>query len=886
MSLIWLSGLLRRRAGRLVGAAVGVAVAVALLASVGSFLAASKATMTQRAVHGVTVDWQVEVTPSGDPASVLATTVAAPGVAAALPVGFGQSTGLSSTIDGSTQTTGPAVVLGLPAGYRGTFPGVLRTLSGADTGVLLAQQTAANLHAQPGDAVSIQLAAGPPALVTVEGIVDLPQADSLFQKVGAPAGSQPSAPPDNVILLSDPEWHQIFDPLALLRPDQIVMQLHVSRPAALPPDPAAAYADVTSAAHNLEAQAAGGALVGNNLGASLDAARGDAAYAQVLFVFLGLPGAVLAGLMTAAVAGAGLTRRRREQSLLRTRGAPVGHLVRLAGMEAAVVAVVGTATGLAGAALVGQVAFGSPQFGTTIQNTIAWAGLAALVGVGIAMATILLPASRDLRSSTVAAGRSVATPTTAPLWNRYGLDGLTLAVAAVIVVLTTRAGYQLVLAPEGVAAISVSYWAFAGPALIWLGGGLAIWRLTDLVLGRGRGLLARALRPLAGNLSSTVAASLSRQRRPLVRGTVLLALAVSFAVSTATFNATYQQQAEADAQLTNGADVTVTESPGVSVGPAAAADLRSVPGVVGVEPVQHRFAYVGADLQDLYGVAPATVASVTALQDAYFQGGSATQLLAELARHWDSILVSSETVVDFQLKPGDLINLRLQDGRTQQFTTVPFHYAGIVLEFPTAPRDSFFVANADYVAQATGSDAIGAFLVDTGGKDTAAVADRIRSTLGASATVTDISSVRAAIGSSLTSVDLGGLTRVELSFALLLAAASGGLVLALGLAERRRSFAIATALGANGRQLSSFVVAEAGFFAAAGLLAGAGLGWVMSQVLVKVLTGVFDPPPSALAVPWLYLGLVGAVALVAVAAVAVGTVRLARRPAMRLIREL
>ena len=50
---------------------------------------------------------------------------------------------------------------------------------------------------------------------------------------------------------------------------------------------------------------------------------------------------------------------------------------------------------------------------------------------------------------------------------------------------------------------------------------------------------------------------------------MLLALTVAFAASTATFNATYQAQAEVDAQLTNGADVTVTEAPGATVAPAA-----------------------------------------------------------------------------------------------------------------------------------------------------------------------------------------------------------------------------------------------------------------------------------------------------------------------------
>ena len=37
-------------------------------------------------------------------------------------------------------------------------------------------------------------------------------------------------------------------------------------------------------------------------------------------------------------------------------------------------------------------------------------------------------------------------------------------------------------------------------------------------------------------------------------------------------------------------------------------------------------------------------------------------------------------------------------------------------------------------------------------------------------------------------------------------------------------------------------------------------------MLVKVLTGVFDPPPDALAVPWGYLAALAAVGVAAVAA--------------------
>src|SRR4051812_42266542 len=71
------------------------------------------------------------------------------------------------------------------------------------------------------------------------------------------------------------------------------------------------------------------------------------------------------------------------------------------------------------------------------------------------------------------------------------------------------------------------------------------------------------------------------------------------------------------------------------------------------------------------------------------------------------------------------------------------------------------------------SGAVGAFLVDTGGRDTGGVAAAARALLGPTATVTDIADVRARIGSSLTAVDLTQLTRVELGFALALAVAAG-----------------------------------------------------------------------------------------------------------------
>ncbi|MFE2444717.1 ABC transporter permease, partial [Streptomyces sp. NPDC059426] len=604
------------------------------------------------------------------------------------------------------------------------------------------------------------------------------------------------------------------------------------------------------------------------------------------FLFLGVPGAVLAALLTAAVAGAGADRRRREQALLRTRGLGLRQIAGLAVTEAAAVGVTGGLLGLGIAAGVGRAAFGTASFGSTATSAVGWFALALLLGLVIAAAAVLVPAVRDLRQGTVAEARRVVGRAHTPRWMKFYPDLILLAVSYFVFRASSSNNYSLVLAPEGVPTISVSYWAFLGPALLWLGSALLLWRLVTLTLAHGRRPLARLVRPLTGTLAGTTAASLSRQRRPLARAVVLLALALSFAVSTASFNSTYRQQAEVDARLTNGADVTVTESPGSHTGPSAAHPLAAIPGVRHVEPLQHRFAYVGADLQDLYGVRPSTITSATSLQNAYFGGGSAKSLMSKLAARPDSLLVSEETVKDFQLAPGDTLKLRLQDARTKTFHTVPFHYAGVVKEFPTAPRDSFFVANARYIARTTGSDAVGTFLVDTGGGNQKAVATRLRHQLGTTAKVTDITQTRSAVGSSLTSVDLSGLTRIELAFAVLLAAGAGGIVLALGLAERRRTFAIATVLGATRRQMKGLVFSEAAVLTAAGLAGGALIGWALTQMLVKVLTGVFDPPPDTVAVPWPYLALTLTAALAAIVGAALSGVRRSTRPAVEELREL
>ncbi len=888
VALNWLRGLIAHRPTRIFATAVGVAVGVALIASIGTFLSSTNAKMTQRAIARVAVDWQVEAQPGANPAGLLAGVRGYPGVKQALPVQFTTAPSLSATTQGSTQTTAEARVLGLPSGYASAFPGELRLLSGNLNGVLVGQQTASNLHVAPGDTITVARADGKPAKVTVGGVVDLPYADSLFQKVGAPPGAQLSAPPDNVILLPQAEFARVEAATIASRPELIHTQIHATLSHALPSSPSAAFDTVAARAHNLESRLTGAGVVGDNLGAALDTARKDALYAQILFLFLGVPGAILAGLVTALIASAGADRRRRDAALLRTRGASTRTLVRIAMAETLFAGLVGVAVGLGVALVVGKSSFGTASFGAGTVSAILWAVGAGLVGLAIAAISIALPALRDARSLTVAGQRrQVGRTDRGPLWARYGLDFIALAIAGFVYWQASQSGYQLVLAPEGVAQVSVNWYALLAPVLGWIGLGLLAYRVADWFLTRGRRPLTGALRPLAGELAPTVSATMSRQRRLLARAVALVALTAAFAGSTSVFNSTYKAQAEVDARLSNGADVTVTESPGAVVGARQGiTQLKSVPGVASVEPMQHRFAYIGADLQDLYGVRPQTITNQGKLQNGWFAGGTASQLMGILARQPDAILVSAETVHDYQLHPGDRINLRLQDGRTKKLTTVPFHYEGVAKEFPTAPKDSFFVANQSYVTARTGSDAVGTFLVQTDGTSPAVVSKRVSAVVGSGAKVTDIVNQRHVVGSNLTAVELSGLTRIELGFALVLAAAATGLALGLGFQERRRTFAIASALGARRSQLGGFVWGESIFVTGGGLVLGAAIASLLSVTLVDVLTGVFDPPPDFLTIPWLYLVGVTVAVVATVLAAGLITLRALRRPAIEELRDL
>ncbi len=847
----WIYGLINNRRASIFPAAIGVALAVCLLALLGVFIRQSAANMTERAVLGISPDWQVQMVGTTDTGSAEAAAKSLAGFKSLAVVDYADVISLSSTKDGTTQTTGAGKALGLSANFASEFPNQLRLLSGSLAGALLSQQTAANLHAVPGDSVTVARLGQQPIDIKIAGVVELPNADQLFQIVAATPQFARTAPPDNVILLPQSQWREAFQTQLDTLPQTAQRQIHISLDhAVLPSSPSNAFVTAQEMANSLSAKLAGSGVIVNNLAARLDGVRQDSLFARVLFLFLGLPGAIISILLTVMIVLSTADRRRREIALLQLRGADVRKILGTVSIEACIVGVIGVFVGLLAAGLL------APMFvkGPLVGADMAWFSGAGVGGLAASLAVFLLPSWFALRRTALEnAAHARLVREAKPAWQKLWLDVLAIAIAWLIFWQVSATGYQVVAAPEGVATATVDYKAYAAPALLWIGSGLLLMRVFSFFLVKGMAFLRAALSPFAKAFAKPVSASMSREHARITKGVVIVALAVSFATSTAIFNTTYEHQATVDATLTNGADVTVT---GTIENPASPSldTIRKSSGVAAAEPMEHRFAYVGNDLQDLYGIDPAAIGKATAMSNAYFGNADAKATLASLQATPDGVLVSDETVGDFQLKEGGTINLRLQFASDHAYHVVPFKFVGIAREFPTAPKDSFLIANSKYIASATGIPTSEIVLIKAS-LEPSTLAANLQSTLASQKglVVSELGQAVRRIGSSLVAVDLHSLTGLELAFAIPLVAGAIGLVFALGLAERRRSFAILRAIGATSQHLGAFLWSEALVVYVFGTVAGLALGWAIAWMLTKLMTQVFDPPPDALYVPWAYL---------------------------------
>ncbi len=887
-----------RAPGRTLVRVLVLAASVALLGGMLLFVGNSLRTVSGTAVRAVPLDLQGPVGSLAQATRVAGGIARQAGVLEAVPTATAALSSAEHNGPSGATRAGAGAVLAVPPG-DGRHIRTFRFLRGSlkPGGVVLDQQMAATLQARVGDRVTLRVRPGARAVrLPVTGVALVSAADTLFQPLNPALGPAPAQPPANVAIMPLQTFARTLAPTARsLTPasvrsnaqpgaqDGVQWQVQAQLdPVPLSAgSPTAAFNAATRTKNRLERSVPGQVQFVDNLSDKLNTAAGDALYAETLYIMLAVPGALIAlGLAYLAALGT-VERDRRDLALLRARGSTRRHLLGLAGIESALL---GLAAGLLGAgvalaAVELLVKGGAHLTAGRAAVTIAVCVLVAVAGAAAAR----LGASASVLRGRVADGRREGQRAGRPLWQRLYVDVACLAVSGLVYWLTARTGFSAVVNPDSNPTLSLSVYMFFAPALLWIGATLL------LVRARG-GALAWIARRAAGRRASTPAgfllASAGRRGAAINRGLVVVGLLLAFGVNLGIFSATYDQQATVDAQLTLGADVTASAAPGVVAKRDLTARVAAVPGVTAATGVDHAYAYIGPDLQDTFGIDPATFPRATTLRDSYFLGATAQQAMARLRARPDGIIVSKETITDYSLKLGDLLRLRVLDRSTGHFRVVPFHVAGSVQEFPSAPKDSFMVANETHLGRVSHSGGPNVVFARTSG-DPATVARRVAAaTAGAGTQVQNITQQRQVTASAITTVDLTGISRIEEAFALVLAAAAMGLFVALGIAERRRELATMAALGAPLRDVGAFLWSEAALVLGTALVLAAGLGWLLSEMLVAMLQHVFDPPPDALAIPWGFLAALGGAAILAtLIATALAARGLRRLPLGAILRE-
>lgn len=868
MAYIWTytrAAVLRNRY-RTLAMLLGIVLAVGLLSAALFYVDASAAHMTQTAVANVPVDMQIVATSPDTSLDALQNQIAAqPGVTHTALFSLSHFDGGQLTGGSRATATTAGALIAIQPDYLTIFgkPTIVQGQFSAD-GVLISKDMATNLGAKPGDTIQLNFSSPIPPFVThVTGIADLSGLDLLFAPTDAQHRQQAFNPPANVVIMDLGVFNaQLRSTLLSTQPastDNPVVnanaaaineQLHIQiNRAGLAGDPIQAQLDTEQLRRQIERQAPGQISAINNLNDAIEAVKGDVLWAKILVVFLAGPGVLLAAYLSRYATARLIAGQRQELALLRARGATPKQIVILVTAISGVIALVGVVIGIV---------LGLGTSVLTFSDQIINAGNAPLLlrsvlvslGAGALFALVVsIVPTRSLYLAEVKAGRRQAVlETVYPLWQRLYLDVLCFAAGLITLAVTQQNGFAPVVNGEGNATLSLSLFTFLSPTLIWVGTALLLLRLSGRLLKATGGGVIWFLRTIFGSAGEFAARGLARRSSSALQVSLMITLAVAFGISLSGFAATYRQQQRVDAELTLGADVRITPDRSTPQNAILADMLKSQPGVASVSPFNMTVGYVGSELQDLFGVEVFSLRQTATLSDVFFLDAPADTVLSRLASTPDGIVISEETAKDYGVVAGDHINIRLQrlDG---QFITVQFQIVGVAREFPTAPKDSFLVANQAFLQQQLGTPNVSTFLIRASA-DPAQVANMLRSQFPESSfKIQSIQDVTAQLSSTLTTVSLEGLTRIEWAYTLLIAALALMIFLLTLLAERETEYATLAAVGATPGQVNAFVLSEALVAGGFGIVAGSVVGLVLTQVLVSILTSIFDPPPNAVLIP-------------------------------------
>jgi putative ABC transport system permease protein len=770
---------------------------------------------------------------------------------------------------GQRRLAEPLRLFAFDPAYLNNYP-MIRLSGGqyAAGSALVSPATAQALGIQPGSSVGLGIPGRPqPLQVTAGGIADFSSANALFTGRTPDTEGEFVQVPNVLVVSPDYFLSQVLPALkadaaaaipTLKNPPYLEVDVRVDR-TRLVTDPTLALRTTQGLKRTIERVAPGQISVKDNLSQALSSARTDVVLAKALFLFLGLPGVLLAGYLSRYAGSLLAQAQRRERATLRARGAQPGQLLRGLTYNTVAVALLGSVLGLGLGAAALLLLFGSNSLSAApAQSLTLSAGLSLAAGLLTTALAIYLPGRRSLARETGEERREMEAPAARPAWVRLRIDVLLLAAAAIVAGVTYLAGGFKPTSSEG-QSVSLSFYTLLAPLLAWLGGTLlgvrlALWLLARLP-DRSRGAFGRLV-------GGTLRRSVRRRSPALGAGVIAVSLAVAFGTSLAVFVASYEAEQQLGARFVVGSDLRVTPS-ALSRQPAGFSRQLQVAGVSGVSPVaETQNALVGTDKKNLVAVDAGSLASVADLRDSFFSGTTADRAMAALRADPAAVLVATEMASTYNIQPGDPVKVQLRDAAGNP-VPLTLHAVGLFVNFPGFPSGTDLVGNLAYYQSATGAPNVDFFLLKTTQSDPASVAkvaDSVRAGPG-QAVPLQVQTTTTAYNvdqSSLASLNLRGLGSLESTYTVAMSA-GGVAVFVFGLLlQRRKEFVTMRALGMRTAQLRALVLGEAGLVALISLAIGVPVGTAMAVMFVKILSPLFTIGAGAMAFPADRLGLLGA----------------------------
>jgi putative ABC transport system permease protein len=826
-----------------------------------------------------------------------------PGVARAEPLSF-VDLDPGSLAMGETRPPEAARVFGLDKRYLDQDP-TIRIVDGSyEPGAgLLSAEAARSLSLSPGDAVQVRVPGlSQPLSVPISGITDVSRAKSLFYSREGKQLEQFVYVRNTVIVGPEvfaktivPAFQNVATAPGTILRNQPILEVDVfmvREP--LDADPATALAQTKTVAGAVNTVAPGQDVLIDNISNALEVASEDARTAKRMFVFLGLPGVLLAAILTSYAGGVLASALRREQAILRIRGANRHHLLRMHALRTLILAVVGSVLGVAlGLASTAVVLSADALASASPVSLLASALLGAGAGF-LATGVALYAAGRRSINRQISDERAQLA-SRAPLWRLLGIDFLILATAVGVEWYQRgHGGFEGVRGSVYFGrAVSLRLQLVIVPIGIWLGGVLILGRVVERVFAYlPLPLRHRFGRPLRGLLTR----SIRRRSWAAASAVIMVGLIVALGTSVASFSASYNQAKARDARFVVGSDVRVTPSPISALDhPPQYADKLEVPGVQTATPVVYGLqnalleSEVNEDAGNMAAVDPAAFAQVAPLTDSDFIGTTAANAMDALQRQPGGVLLTEDLADTLDVEPGDEVQILFARG-TQKQKLSEMKVVGLFQRLPGFPEGVDLVVNIKRQMELIPSTSATFFLAQTT-EPTDATLNRVVTALRegpGSADALQIDTRATALDkdqSSLAALNIRGLLTLDSVYALAMAATAITIFVFGLLLQRRREYVTLRAQGMRIGRIRSLLVTESVGVVVVGALVGVLVGVIMAYVLVNVLQPLFVLRPEVV-IPRADIGLLaGLVLAVSVAASLAATTLIRRLPPGELLRD-